>query len=131
MACKLITIGKCIYLWRCVFIYIHECIHSQSVTLYLNYAELCQNQAQMVLSDACRMMYVCSSECLKNSLTQTNGSSPELDKFHIFGGRKELTWKKMDSWYSFGTRNKSSLNVVIFAYCVAMSGMNTHRSLML
>lgn len=44
---------------------------------------------------------------------------------------KSYQGKKMGSWHSFSTRNKSSLSVVIVAYCVVMPGMNTHRSLML
>lgn len=101
-----------IFMYVCVlYIPMYACIHFQSVTPYLNYAKLCQSQAEMILSDAFGMMYECSSECLKISSTQTNGSSPELDKFHIFGGRKELPWKKMGSWYSFGTRNKCSLSL--------------------
>lgn len=37
--------------------------------------------------------------------------------------------KKMGSRYSFGTKNKSSLNVVVIAQCVAMPGMSMRRSL--
>lgn len=39
--------------------------------------------------------------------------------------------KKMGSWYSFGTKNKSSLNVVVIAQSAAMPGMGMRRSLML
>lgn len=39
--------------------------------------------------------------------------------------------KKKGSWYSFGTKNKNSLNVVVIAQSVAMPGMSMCRSLML
>lgn len=39
--------------------------------------------------------------------------------------------KEKGSWYSFGTKNKSSLNVVVIGQSVAMPGMSMRRSLML
>lgn len=39
--------------------------------------------------------------------------------------------KKMGSWYSLGTKSKSSLNVVVIAQRVAMLGLSMRRSLML
>lgn len=39
--------------------------------------------------------------------------------------------KKMGSHYSFGTKSKSSLNVVVIAQRVAMPGLSMRRSLML
>lgn len=77
------------------------------------------------------LMFVCSYACLKDSPTQTSSLSPEFDQFHSFIKRKEMPQKKMDSWYSFGTKNKSSLNVVVIAQSVPMPGMSMRRSLML